>query len=129
MSGVIPWTVCPRCLRPLMLLIDPGGQCVAVDPEPTPGGPLIVNGTAGRVVGHNRDPARTEGGTDRHPPGWWEHATVCIGAVGPRRPDPLYTPAYPSAPVLRPPARGDRYDPVVVSSPSRPARRRLRAPR
>lgn len=111
-----------------MLLIDTGGECVAVDPEPTPGGPLVVNGVAGRIVGRNRE---ATGGTERHLPGWWEHATVCVGAVAPCRPDPLYTPAYPSAPVLRPPAIGDRYDPLVrVDGPTGRSRsRRQRAPR
>src|SRR4051812_28915501 len=119
--SAIPWTVCSLCLRPAMLLVDPAGDIVHVDPEPTIGGPLIVNGVAGRIVGYHRRPT---GGTRYHDPGWWEHAAVCTGSLPPRRPDPpLHTPS-PQV-TLRPPAR----DQSVVRVDGRPGSRRQHAPR
>lgn len=117
--SAIPWTVCERCLQPTMLLIEPDGGSVTVDPEPTAGGPLLVNGEAGRVIGRN--PPR---GSGRREVGWWDHVVVCRGTLPPRRPDPLPAAAPHSRPALRPP-------PVrtVVSVDGVPGSRRQRAPR
>jgi hypothetical protein len=68
-AGPVPWTLCVCCRQPIMVLVTPVGVPVEVDPYPQPGGPLIVNGAAGRIIGrHEPRSANT---------GWWPHRSVC----------------------------------------------------
>jgi|SRR3982751_194827 hypothetical protein len=90
----MPWTICPHCLRAVMLLVAPTGQLLHVDPKPSPGGPLVVNGLAGRVIGLIPPAGRKD-------VGWWPHRTVCSRWL----PELLPVSPLPSAP-LRAPARG-----------------------
>jgi hypothetical protein len=74
----IPWAFCPRCHRSVMVLRDPRGVEVAVDPEPIAGGPLIVNGAAARIIGVI--PASGAGSGEV---GWRRHTALCPRATSP----------------------------------------------
>jgi hypothetical protein len=78
----MPRMVCPHCLREIMVLVAPTGQLLHVDPVPGPGGPLLVNGLAGRVIGRVPPAGRKD-------VGWWPHQTVCSRQFPPPRPDRL----------------------------------------
>jgi hypothetical protein len=77
----VPSTICPRCLVPVMSLRTPTGDRIMVDPIPRPGGMLIVNGVAGRVIG--QVPSRGPGSLEDT--SWWPHVAVCPRVLGRRR--------------------------------------------